>query len=359
MRSVLALATLLAIAGSAPAQARITVPRGVHVGTVARGVGQPTNIAFDARGRIWTTSAGYVNAGSDGVWVTPRAGARPRHVIRRLYTALGLAWFRGELYVSYVTPYSDRIDPVHRRGRIDAFSRFDGRRFHRRRTVLRNLPVGAHNVDSIAVGPHGRLFAGIGAPTNAQRPRARLSATVISFLPNGHSVRVEGRGFRNPYGLAFVPGGSQLLVSENSRDDLGPFRPPDELNVVDPQGPPRAFGFPGCFDQGGRACAHSVAPLARLAPHASADGLAVARRFGRYGLSAFIAENGSSFAQNRTGSDVVRVALRRRGRHLSAHPTVFARGFREHDPLGAAMGPGGALYVTLFGSGRVLRFTAR
>jgi len=164
MRGVFALATVLAIAGSAPAQARITVPRGVRVGTVARGVGQPTNIAFDARGHIWTTSAGYVNAGSDGVWVTPRAGARPRHVIRRLYTALGLAWFRGELYVSYVTPYSDRIDPVYRRGRIEAFSRFDGRRFHRRRTVLRNLPVGAHNVDSIVVGPNGRLFAGIGAP---------------------------------------------------------------------------------------------------------------------------------------------------------------------------------------------------
>jgi hypothetical protein len=33
----------------------------------------------------------------------------------------------------------------------------------------------------------------------------------------------------------------------------------------------------------------------------------------------------------------------------------FATGFLEHDPVGAAIGPGGALYVTLYRSGGVIR----
>ena len=69
--------------------------------TVATGVARPTNLAFGARGSMWTTSAGYAPAASDGVWRTARAGARPRQVVRRLDTALGLAWYRGELYVSH------------------------------------------------------------------------------------------------------------------------------------------------------------------------------------------------------------------------------------------------------------------
>jgi hypothetical protein len=36
--------------------------------------------------------------------------------------------------------------------------------------------------------------------------------------------------------------------------------------------------------------------------------------------------------------------------------SVFATGFGEQDPLGTAIGPGGALYVTLFGTGAVVRF---
>jgi glucose/arabinose dehydrogenase len=170
-------------------------------------------------------------------------------------------------------------------------------------------------------------------------------------------VRLEARGLRNPFGLAFIPGTSVLLVTDNGRDDLGLRRPPDELNLLRVAGRARSFGFPGCWGQGGPACRRTIPALARLAPHASSDGVAVARGFGRYGLSAFVAENGSSFDANPTGNDVLRISLaKRRGRYTArVHP--FARGFAAHDPLGAAIGPGGALYVTLFNSGRVLRFS--
>ena len=65
---------------------------------------------------------------------------------------------------------------------------------------------------------------------------------------------------------------------------------------------------------------------------------------------AYVAENGSAFEKNPTGSDVVRVDLRT-GRH-----SVFWRSPVKHDPLGAAIGPDGDLYATLYVSGKVVRF---
>ena len=37
----------------------------------------------------------------------------------------------------------------------------------------------------------------------------------------------------------------------------------------------------------------------------------------------------------------------------------FATGFGHQEPLGAALGPGGALYVSLWRSGRVVRLVPR
>lgn len=361
MRRLLVTAALaaaaLAAASAGPAQAALTVPPGVRVAAVARGVGQPTNLAFDAQGGLWTTSGGNVTVASDGVWYTRRPGARPVHVVRRLFTALGLTWFRDELYVSFIAPYSAANVP--HTGQVNAYGGWDGQRFRRSRVVVRNLPIGEHTVDSITPGPDGRLYLGVGSKFNAKAVPLRLSGTVVSFLPSGGGLRVEGRGFRNPYGLAFVPGTSDLLVTENGRDDLGAFKPHDELDLV--RTPRRGaipfYGFPGCYGQGGAPCRGAVAPLLLTAVHASSDGIAITKRFGSFGLSAFIAENGSSFAANPTGSDVIRVSLVRRGRGYRAVSHRFARGFTKYDPLGAAMGPGGALYVTLWKSGKVIRFT--
>jgi glucose/arabinose dehydrogenase len=98
---------------------------------------------------------------------------------------------------------------------------------------------------------------------------------VVSFRRSGRGLRVEARGLRNPYGLAFVPGTSDLLISEHGRDDLGLRSPPEELNVVDVSGPAPHFGFPGCFGQGGPACRGTRRALVRLAPHAAPGAVAV------------------------------------------------------------------------------------
>jgi glucose/arabinose dehydrogenase len=338
----------LTLVPALPADGSISGPSGVTVEKVARGLGHPTNIAFDPAGGIWTTSAAYGLFRSDGVWYVRRKGAQPRHVIRGLNAALGLTWFRGELYVSHVVPYS--VSASTYSGRVTAYSGFNGKRFRRSRTVISGIPTGLHRVNSIGSGPGGRLYMGVGSAGD-DHAGSRYGGTVVSFRPGGRGLRIEARGLRNPYGLAFAPDGATLLVSDNGRDDLGPNRPPEELNQFVVQDGVPHFGFPRCWGRGGGRCSGTRAPLANLAPHSAAGGVATAERFGRFGPSAFVALHGSNIGPRR-GSIVRRVPLT----GSRSDDVRFARGFRWQDPLGVALGPGGALYVTLHGSGRLVRF---
>jgi glucose/arabinose dehydrogenase len=347
--AVVVLAFLLGLPSAAAA--RVDVPPGFEVEGFARGIPHPSNLALDPQARLWVTSAEHVTARGDGVWMVPRLGARPRHVVRRLFSALGLLWHGGELYVSHVVPYSTVASPPHR-GRVVAYSGFDGRRFTRRRVVVEGIPTGRHRVDSLAAGPDGRIYLGVGSVYDARRSPQRLSATVLSFRPDGGELRVEARGLRNPYGLAFIPGTARLLVTEHGRDDLGLHRPPEEVNLVRTGGPARWFGFPECWGQGGAPCRGATAPFVRLRAHSAPGGIVVAQRFGRYGRSAFVARYGSSFRGNPSGGDVVRIALAARGR---PHVRRFAAGFGLYDPLGLALGPRGRLYVSRWRSGRIVR----
>jgi glucose/arabinose dehydrogenase len=270
-----------------------------------------------------TSGAGGANR-SDGVWYVP-AGGRPRHVVRHLKTALGLRWAGGKLYVSHITSASN--------GRVTAFTGFDGTRFTKHSVALDGLRVGRHTMDSIVQGPDGRLYVGVGSTfDNHGRP-----GRVVSFKPGRHTPRLEATGLRNPYGLAFH--GADLLVTDNGRDDLGETRPPEELDAFDPTGPVADFGFPRCSPS----CAGAIAPIATLPAHASTDGLAVKGDF------AYVAQNGSTIRRHAVGNDVQRIDL------STGRRTRIWKSPVEHDPLGAAIGPDGDLYVTLFLSGRVVR----
>ena len=348
MRRAVVLALLVLLA-AVPADAAIRAPKGIKVQNVASGLGHPTAIAFDSAGGMWTTSAQYGVTPSDGVWHVRRRGGRARHVVRGLNTALGLTWFRGKLFVSHVVPYSAANRAY--TGRVTAFSRFNGRRFKRRRTVLRRIPTGLHRLGNIVPGPGGRLYLGVGSAGDTYTG-SRWGGTVVSFKPSGRGLRIEARGFRNPYGLDFGPDGRTLFVSDNGRDDLGNNRPPEELNRFDVTGRAPHFGFPRCWGSGGGRCRGTRPPMAELAPHSAVGGVAAMSRFGRFGPSVFVAEHGSTIASPPTGGVIRRVPLRAG----SSDDVPFGRGLRRHDPLGLAVGPGGALYATLHASGRLIRF---
>jgi glucose/arabinose dehydrogenase len=303
----------------------------VHVVTpavVASGLHFPVSLTFDSRGGLWFTSTIGGSQNTDGVWYIP-PGGRPRQVVRGL-AAAGLAWVGNSLYVaSLSTPGT---------AEITVFEGFNGTRFTSQRVRLGGLSVGQHPIGSIVLGPDGRLYIGAGSAADHSGP----SGTIVSFAPGGGSPVVRATGVESAFGLAFY--GRLLLVTDNGRHDLGPFRPLAKLNEFNPAGPVVNFGFPGCYGQGGPACAGTRPPLVSLAAHAAPTAVAVK------GDVAFVVENGSSFLQNPSGSDIQRVDLRT-GQH-----TVFWRSPVRHDPVGAAIGPDGNLYVTLFASGEIIEF---
>ena len=345
-RSLAQIAVLAAVAACAPAAGAAPAPPGQ---IVAAGIPYASNVTFDARGGMWATSGAPFSQNGDGVWYVAHAGARPVHVIRGTLTALGLTWFRGRLYVASTL---SRVTGI-----VARYSGFDGRRFAHRRVVIPAISIGRHGLGTIAPGPKGRLYLGVGAEQDRLAGGHETSGTVVSFKGDGSDLRIEAKGLRGPFGLAFVPGTASLLVTDNGRDDLGLHRPPDELDLVrDVTRAAPDFGFPDCYDQGGRACSGTAAPLALLPAHAGVGGVAVTGDWGGRGLTAFVAESGSVVGGVDAGREVRRIELRRRpGGGYDATGSVFATGFGEQDALGTAIGPGGALYVTLWETGAVVR----
>jgi glucose/arabinose dehydrogenase len=346
-RSLAQLAVLAAVAACAPAAGAAPAPPGQSVAT---GIPYASNVTFDARGGMWVTSGAPFAQAGDGVWYVAHAGSKPVHVIRGTLTALGLTWFRGRLYVASTL---SRVTGI-----VSRYSGFDGRRFAHRRVIIPAISIGRHGLGTIASGPNGRLYLGVGAEQDRLAGGHLTSGTVVSFKGDGSDLRIEAKGLRGPFGLAFLPGTASLLVTDDGRDDLGLHRPPDELNLVrDVTRAAPDFGFPDCYDQGGRHCRGKSTPIALMPPHASSDGLAVTRDWRGGGLTAFVAENGSGVPGAHTGDDIRQVSLRRRADgSYSARVSVLASGFAHQDPLGAAIGPDGGLYVTLFFSGEVVRY---
>ena len=75
-----------------------------------------------------------------------------------------------------------------------------------------------------------------------------------------------------PSALPSFPRTSTLLVTMNQRDDLGAATPGDWLAEVR-QG--QDWRFPGCYGQGGPACAGVPDPIAVLDEHAAVGDLAI------------------------------------------------------------------------------------
>jgi glucose/arabinose dehydrogenase len=250
-------------------------PPGFVATVYARGLTNVAAFAFDPQGRLWAATAGASDHGTDGLYLVPAPGAAPREVVASLHTPLGLLWYDGSLYAASS-------------GGVDAFIGFDGTTFAERRTVLR-LPAGAGELNGLAIGPDGRLLLGISAPCDHCAPASRLSAAIVSFLPDGSGLELYATGIRAPVGLVEDGAAGGLVVTIDQRDDLGARTPGDWLAVVRPG---QAWGFPACYGQGGAVCAGVPTPTAVLDRHAGVIGLAIVDgQFGaKVGTSALVAE---------------------------------------------------------------------
>lgn len=108
-------------------------------------------------------------------------------------------------------------------------------------TLLTDLPGGPidhHWTKSLTASPDGsKLYVGIGSNSNitengmeAEKDRARIWE--VDRATGAH--RDYATGLRNPNGLTFYPGTTQLWAVINERDELGPDLVPDYLTSVRP-----------------------------------------------------------------------------------------------------------------------------
>jgi glucose/arabinose dehydrogenase len=325
--------------GSGQASALVAIgaglkgPAGLRATVYAKGPPTTAAFAFDPQGRLWLTAAGLETHSEDGVYMIARPGARALRIVSGLDDPLGLAWYRGRLYVASV-------------GRVDAFGGFSGTRFTEHTQILTG-PVAHGENNLMAMARDGRFVMGITATCDHCTPTSRFAGSIVTFGPNGSGLRLYASRIRAPFGLAYFPGTSDLFVTMNQQDNLGVRTPGDWLAVVK-EG--QDWRFPDCYGQGGAACAGVPAPTAVLDKHAAVGGIAIVT--GQLGASVAT----SAIVPEWNLGKVQRVALQRTASGYESSVTPFLTGI--HNPLAIVLSPDGSLLVGDWATGTIYRIVA-
>ena len=307
-------------------------PSGLRATVYATGLANVSAFALDAKGRLWVTTSAASDHTSDGVYLVPRAGARPVKVISGLKGPLGLLWRGTRLYVASI-------------GLVQTFGDLHGTRFGSRKTILTEPAGHGWNQDLVAA-PDGRLVMSIASACDHCTKTSMWSASIVSFDPDGARVRTYASRIRAIFGLAYYPGTNTLLASMNQRDDLGARTPGDALAIVKAG---EDWRFPGCYDQGGPPCSGVPDVLATLDKHAAAGGVAIVTG----GLGPAVGT--SAVVSEWQLGKVLRVALTKHGSGYTGKVTPFLTGFRS--PLPVLATPSGAVLVGDWATGRIYRIT--
>jgi glucose/arabinose dehydrogenase len=191
------------------------------------------------------------------------------------------------------------------------------------RTIIDDLPdAGQHPNRTLAIGPDGKLYITVGSTCNACKETNTKSATILRANPDGSEVEVFAKGLRNTIGFGWQPSSGQLWGFDHGSDGRGDNQPPEELNLLRPDG---NYGWPYCFadrqpdpqfsqDPPGTTkesyCPTTLPPILTYQAHSAPIGMVFytgAQFPQEYQGDAFVAMRGSWNRQPATGYKVVRV----------------------------------------------------
>ncbi|MBK9760495.1 MAG: sorbosone dehydrogenase family protein [Flavobacteriales bacterium] len=270
----------------------IKLPPGFSISVFAENVTTARAMAYSPEGIVYAGSndAGEVYAmpdkNHDGVADTVIT------ILKGLKMPVGVAWHKGDLYISAISRILALRDIDHHLSEPPAPE-----------TVYDKLPVETHHGwKFIAFGPDGKLYIPVGAPCNICLSENPLFASIARMDPDGSGLEIVANGVRNSVGFDWDPRDSSLWFTENGRDWMGEDMPSCELNHLTSVG--QHFGFPFCH-QGdtldgefgiGKNCGDYVPPVVKLGAHMAPLGMRFYKGSmfpAKYKGAIFIAEHGS------------------------------------------------------------------
>jgi glucose/arabinose dehydrogenase len=233
--------------------------------------------------------------------------------------------------------------------------------------IVRQPAGGGHRTRTVLFLPDGRMVVARGSTCNvcAETDPFRAAITVYDG-PGGGNPQLYATGLRNAVGLALQPGTGDLWATDNGRDLMGDDLPPDLIHRIVEGG---FYGWPFCHS--GRiedpdigfpgACDGVRDPVVELQAHSAPLGLVFyeGRLFPEeFSGDLFVAYHGSWNRTVPTGYKVVRIPFS--DGQVSGEVENFVWGWQSAAgisgrPVGLAVGPDGALYVSDDHGGRIYR----
>jgi glucose/arabinose dehydrogenase len=331
----------------------LQTPPGFSVTVFASLNVSPRLITFGPNGVL------YAAARNAGTVVAVRQGMEPVTVLAGLNGPHSVVFRGNDMYIAVddaVLRFRDAVTD-------DLVIRGTGERIVR-------LPAGGqHSTRTAKIGPDDRLYVTAGSTCNFCLETDPRRAAMMQYDPDGSGELVAARGLRNSVDFAWHPVTSELWALDNGGDGLGNDEPPEEINVIRTGGD---YGWPDCigdrrgvdWGQGAEParCAETRGAEQEMQAHSAPLGIAFytgAQFPEEYRNDAFVAFHGSWNRDDPSGYKVVRVRAASGG---AAGVEDFLWGFLDPPsrtasgrPVGVAMGPDGALYISDDYTGNIYR----
>lgn len=270
-------------------------------------------------------------------------------------------------------------------------------------TLVKGLPTGGHSSRSIAVDASGNMFIGIGSVSNicdggnhdpcSELP-TRAGVWKFDATTKNQAFSASARfatGIRNAVGMAIHPTTNLLFVTQHGRDNLyqsfpqlfsskdGAESPAEEIFQVNSGDD---FGWPYCYydsklghrvlgpEYGGDRsaigrCSTTKPTVTAFPGHWAPNGLTFYDKTAfpeHYRNGAFVAFHGSWNRSPEPQAGYLVAFVPASGSSLSSAYEIFADGLAAqaaHRPVGVAVDPAGALYITDDTGGRIWRVIYR
>ncbi|MGD2162166.1 MAG: PQQ-dependent sugar dehydrogenase [Anaerolineales bacterium] len=340
----------------------VDLPPGFEMNIFAKELDGPRFIAFGPKGDLYVAErgAGRITRLPD----EDQDGVADRRVIFQadLDRPHSIVYQQGSWFVGVPTGII-RLDDNDQTGSADDKS-----------VIVDDIPgSGQHTTRTVAFIPDGRMLLSVGSSCNScVEEDPRRAAIVVYENAQGEGGEIFARGLRNAVGLTIQPDTNDVWATNNARDLMGDDIPPDSLHRVE-QG--QDYGWPSCHagqipdpDLGGaEACQGVPKPALQIQAHSAPLGLVFydGSTFPvEYMGGLFIAYHGSWNRTDPTGYKVVFAPFE--DSLPNGEIKDFATGWLDPEteevygrPVGLAVGPDGALYVSDDKAGVIYRIQYR